>query len=160
MESVFESKFLQVHEGQPELSREINEFFQRYEKDSDSGGTSFLSRAYAESFIFCGPESQQAVKREDFLMALPKMKGFYRSIGLTSTKLLSTQVKMLDDCHAIVKTECQMTFEPKGRDVVVETIFATSILSLQPDMKIVFQLDHQDLMKKVKERGLVSEGKR
>jgi hypothetical protein len=56
----------------------------------------------------------------------------------------------------MVKTYWNLRFEKGQEQPVVDETCATYILSRQEDsLRIVFQLDHQDLMKRVQDLGLL-----
>lgn len=56
----------------------------------------------------------------------------------------------------MVKAHWQMRFEKDQEQVIVDEISATYILYQQEDLlRIVFQLDHQDLIKRGQELGLL-----
>jgi hypothetical protein len=86
---------------------------------------------------------------EDFLKALPKRQGFFKTIGLTASKIQSLEETRLDENYVMVKASWQMRFEKEPEQAIVDEISATYILYQQEDLlRIVFQLDHQDLMKR------------
>lgn len=64
----------------------------------------------------------------------------------------------MDENYVMVKAHWQMRFENKKdpEQAIVDEISATYILYQQEDLlRIVFQLDHQDLMKRGQELGLL-----
>jgi hypothetical protein len=97
----------------------------------------------------------QVVRKEDLLRALPRRQVYFRSVGLTSSRVRSLEEARLDDDYAMVKAHWDLQFEKgPGQSLVVETS-ATYILHRRGDRpRIVFQLDHQDLMKRVQELGM------
>ena len=70
-------------------SNTVRDFFELYEKALSEFDVEALSQKYADSFIFAGVKGEQAVKRDDFLKAIPKRQEFFKTIGLTSTKIHS-----------------------------------------------------------------------
>jgi len=134
---------------------QIRQFFLAYEQGNDSAETSFLAESYAEIFLFGGPAGHQAVRREDFVQVVPKMRAHYRSLGLTSTVLRSVEERPLDSRHAIVSVEWEMRFAPANANRLNETACATYVVRTDPEPRIIFQLDHQDLRQRVEELGLV-----
>src|SRR5215510_9226892 len=93
----------------------VRKFFEDYERSinaSDSeGAPEFIASRYSDPFMFAGPQGAQAVKKEDFLKALPKRQWFFKSIGLTSTTIQSLEEIRLDANHVMVKTSWNMRFE-------------------------------------------------
>ena len=56
----------------------------------------------------------------------------------------------------MVKTDWKLRFEKDAGRSIVDEISATYVLYRQADgLRIVFQLDHQDLLKRVQALGLV-----
>ena len=106
--------------------------------------------------MFAGPQGVQAIKKEDFLKVLPKRKDFFKMVGLTSSKIQRLEETRLDTNYIMVKAYWKMQFEKDPAHPITDEISATYILSQQGDsLRIVFQLDHQDLMKRVQALGLL-----
>jgi hypothetical protein len=105
--------------------------------------------------MFGGPEGVQCVKKEDFLKVLPRRKDFFRSQGLVSSNIDSLEVSALDSKYALIKVIWDMAFERGPGEPVHSHNAASYVLSRTNDrMQIVFQIDHQDLRKRVQELGL------
>jgi hypothetical protein len=137
-------------------SAEVKRFFDDYERSTGQLDPELLTTLYADAFMFGGPQGAQAVKLDDFLKVVPKRQGFFQAVGLTSTKILSLEETDLDDSYIQVKVYWQMRFEKAGQPPTLDENSATYILRRQGSaLRIVFQLDHQDLMKRVEELGLL-----
>jgi hypothetical protein len=114
-----------------------------------------IAAFYADVFMFGDPQGAQPVKKEDFVRVLPRRKDFFQSVGLVSSKIESLETSKLDSKYVLVKAAWQMRFESSTREPVDSQNSTTYILSAVGDsFQIVFQLDHQDLMKKVQDLGL------
>jgi hypothetical protein len=134
----------------------VKNFFEAYERGSNSADPEPLVALYSDSFMFGGPQGAQAVKKEDFRQALPKRAGFFKMVGLAASKLVSLEETQLDDRYIMVKASWRLQFEKDGAQPVVDEIAATYILYQQgSELRIVFQLDHQDLMERVQALGLL-----
>ena len=138
-------------------SEKVIEFFDNYAEALHVLDLEVLGSAYGDTFMFAGPAGVQAVKREDFLKVVPKRQAFFESVGLTSTTLQSLEETPLDDDYVLVDASWNMRFEKElellGLD---ESSAATYILRRNDDsFQIVFQLDHQDLTRRVRELGLL-----
>jgi ketosteroid isomerase-like protein len=134
----------------------VRKFFEDYERDVNASDPELIASRYADSFMFAGPQGAQTIKKEDFLKALPKRQGFFKTVGLTSSKIKSLEETRLDDNYVMVKTHWNMRFEKKPEQPIVVETSATYILCRQESsLRIVFQLDHQDLMKKAQDLGLL-----
>ncbi|MFN8444969.1 MAG: hypothetical protein U0175_29555 [Caldilineaceae bacterium] len=138
------------------VSEAVETFFKAYEQGLASSDLEVIGSSYAESFLFAGPQGAQAVTREGFLKALPRRQGFFETVGLSSSKIQSLQETWLDEHYVSVKVGWVMRFEKDPNHPIENQNSATYILQQQEQgLRIVFQLDHQDLMKKVQELGLL-----
>src|SRR5262245_33505605 len=136
----------------------VRKFFEDYERSinaSDSEGSpELIASRYSDSFMFAGPQGAQAVNKQDFLKALPKRQWFFKSIGLTSTTIQSLEETRLDDNYVMVKTSWNMRFE-KEAGIVAEARATYILRQEESSLRIVFQLDHQDLMRTAQDLGLL-----
>jgi len=95
------------------------------------------------------------VKKEDFLKVLPRRKEFFRSRGLVSSNIDCFEGSPLDSKYMLVKVTWNMRFERGASEPRYSQNAATYILSRTDDrFQIVFQIDHQDLGKRLQELGL------
>ncbi|MEZ4862847.1 MAG: hypothetical protein R3C14_16135 [Caldilineaceae bacterium] len=139
-----------------QVSDRVSKFFAEYEQNISTAEPERVAAQYGDSFMFAGPQGVQVVKKEDFLKALPKREGFFKAVGLTASTIQSLAETRLDDSYMLVKVTWLMRFEKEEAQPIVAENSATYILQQQEDlMQIVFQLDHQDLMKRVQELGLL-----
>jgi hypothetical protein len=138
-----------------ELHAAVKDFFDGYETANAEFDVERIAALYADVFMFGDPRSTQSIKKEDFVRVLPRRKEFFKSVGLVSSKLDSLEVSQLDSKYVLVKAVWRMRFESSTREPVDSQNSATYILSAVSDsFQIVFQVDHQDLMKKVQDLGL------
>jgi len=138
-----------------EASPSITEFFDTYAQATGSPDLVFLGSAYADTFMFAGPGGVQAVRRDDFLKVVPKRSAFFRATGLVASEVRKLDEITLDEKHAMVQVYWSMRFEmDASRPIVIEAV-ATYVLRREGHWQIVFQLDHQDLTKRVQELGLL-----
>jgi hypothetical protein len=134
----------------------VRKVFEDYERGIATPDPELLSSLYNESFVFAGPQGVQVVAREDLLRALPRRQGFFKAVGLTSSRVRSLDVTCLDENYLMVKAWWEMRFEKGPGQPIVDETSATYILNRRGDLlRIVFQLDHQDLMKRVQDLGLL-----
>ena len=140
-----------------QASDNVRTFFEDYEKGSNISDPELTASQYGDEFMFAGPQGAQAVKKEDFLEALPKREGFFKAAGLTASRIRSLEETRLDDTYVMVKVYWNMRFEKNPGQPVDVDISATYILYQQGSLlQIVIQIDHQDFMKKVQDLGLLS----
>jgi hypothetical protein len=139
-----------------QASNIVREFFESFEKASNALDLEILGSQYGDSFMFASPQGAQSIKKDDFLRVLPKRKGFFKNIGLISSKITELEETRLDKNYVMVKAYWNMKFEKNLGQSIVDEISATYILFQQENiLQIVFQFDHQDLTKRVQELGLL-----
>ena len=139
-----------------EASGPVRAFFEAYASATDSTDPAFFTTAYGDTFMFAGPATVQAVKRDDFLKVVPKRRAFFAALGLTASDVRGLEETRLDERHLLVKAHWTFRFEKDPARPIIEEGAATYILRRQDDrLQIVFQLDHQDLTKRVQELGLL-----
>jgi hypothetical protein len=142
--------------GMAEAGSAVKEFFEAYVRATDSADSAFLRSAYGETFMFASPGAVQAVKRDDFLKVVPKRRAFFAAAGLAASDVRGLEETLLDEHHLLVKARWTFRFERDPARPIIEEGAATYILRRQDDrLQIVFQLDHQDLTKRVQELGLL-----
>lgn len=141
-----------------QVSDRVKKFFADYERSMTSSHPEVFETQYGEAFMFAGPQGAQAIKKDDFLTTLPKRAGFFKAVGLTSSKLKALEETQLDNHYVMVKAYWEMRYEQVAGQPIINEISATYLLYQQADeLRIVFQLDHQDLLKRLKELGLLPE---
>jgi len=135
-----------------DLNGQVKEFFAEYEKANAEFDATKIASLYTDVFMFAGPQGAQAVKKEDFVKVLPKRKEFFKSAGLVSSKVEAIEASALDARYTCAKVKWRMRFERAGAQAAENENSATYILSSAGDsFQIVFQLDHQDLAKRIPE---------
>jgi hypothetical protein len=130
----------------------VEEFFRRYEQANKDFDVHLIAALYADTFMFGNPQGVQAIKKEDFVKVLPRRKDFMKAAGLLSSRVESVESSALDSKYTLVKTAWTMSLRVNDKDEVTRKTLATYLLSAIGDsFEIVFQLDHQDLMKIVED---------
>jgi hypothetical protein len=71
-----------------------------------------------------------------------------------SSSIDSLEASTLDSKYTLVKVVWNMRFDRSASEPVYSQNAASYILSGANDLQIVFQIDHQDLTKRVQELGL------
>jgi ketosteroid isomerase-like protein len=138
------------------VSHSVTKFFEDYERNRETSDPEAIGQQYAETFMFAGPQGVQIVKKDDFLKALPQRQGFFKAVGLTLSKIKTLEETRLDEHYLLVRADWVMQFDKNAGQLITEEISATYVLSQQEDrLKIVLQLDHQDLVKRVQTLGLL-----
>ncbi len=139
-----------------QVSDMVRKFFEDYERGNTALDLELLASRNSDSFMFASPHSVQSVKQEDFLKVLPKRQGFFKTIGLASSKIRSLEETRLDDNYVMFKAHWTMRFEKDAEQPIADETSATYILHQQESsLRIVFQLDHQDLTQRIQALGLL-----
>ena len=134
---------------------EVKSFFTGYETANAIFDVEQIAACYADVFMFGGPEGVQCVKKADFLKILPRRKEFFRSQGLVSSSIDSLEASALDSKYTLVKVIWNMRFDRGASEPVYSQNAASYILSRTDGRsQIVFQIDHQDLGRRVQELRL------
>ena len=133
---------------------EVKSFFSGYETANAIFDVEQIAACYAGVFMFGGPDGVQCVKKEDFLKVLPRRKEFFRSQGLVSSTIDSLEATALDAKYTMVKVIWNMRFEGGAGGPKFSQNAASYVLSrTDHGFEIIFQIDHQDLRKRVQELG-------
>ena len=133
------------------MDQRIREFFLQYEKANSSSDVSAIGGLYADTFMFGGPNGVQAVKKEDFLKVIPRMKVHFSSIGLSATQLQTVEAKPLDSKYLLATVVWRMTLRSASGSKHVDASATYVLVQGQGDaFSIVFQIDHQDLASVIK----------
>jgi hypothetical protein len=137
------------------MNQTAEAFFKQYEKAISESDVSAIAAQYADAFMFGGPQGVQSIKKDDFLKVVPRRREYFASIGLLQSKVTSIDETSLDSRYLLARTVWRMTFERSAGLQSEIAASATYILERAGEkFVIVFQIDHQDLIAKVKELGL------
>lgn len=130
----------------------VKQFFDEYERANAAADLTAIGTLYADTFMFAGINGVKAVRREDFLKVVPRMKAHFASMGLSKTELQTLEAGTIDAKYLIAKAGWKMTvLDSKGDGKQVDN-YATYILERKEDgtLSVVFQIDHQDLATVIK----------
>jgi hypothetical protein len=140
----------------------LEEFFTRYENRFNevlSGGqpdVEDIAGDFAEYFIEASPVGIiSGANDKKFREMIPEGWGFYKKIGVQAMNILSKDITMLDEMHAVVKIQWKSLFirkdESKG-DIVFEVFY---MVQLRKDGPKIFAYVTGDEQKALKEEGLI-----
>ena len=147
------SDLMPGHKREEQMDQRVKEFFLQYERANSSSDVSGISGLYADTFMFGGPNGVQAVKKEDFLKAIPKMKTHFSSMGLSETQLQAVEANPLDSKYLLAKVVWRVSFRNSSRSKHVDTSATYVLVQGNGDeLSIAFQIDHQDLASVIKEQ--------
>ncbi len=138
-----------------QASREVQLFFQDFEKAANTLDTDIMNRQYSDSFLFGDPNKTQTIEKEKFLEFLPQRKGFFDKLGRLSSKILELEQDVVSGEYLLVKSKWLMTYQKGGEEIKDENFASYLVFKSATGMKIVAQIDHQDLMEKVQDLGLL-----
>src|SRR5687768_764750 len=103
-------------------NQEVEKFFSRYESrfnDALKGAKPNIDEtvdAFASEFIEASPTGIIAGKNDaKFRDAIAQGWSFYKEIGISAMKIISVQVTLLDDLHAIAKVRWNSSFLRKDK---------------------------------------------
>lgn len=77
------------------MDQVVRSFFEQYERANSASDLLLIGSLYADTFMFGGPNGVQAIKKEDFLRVVPRMKAHFMSMGLSETRLHSVDASDL-----------------------------------------------------------------
>jgi ketosteroid isomerase-like protein len=139
------------HKSELDMDQRVKAFFLRYEKANSSSDVSAIGGLYADTFMFGGPNGVQAIKKEDFLKVVPKMKVHFSSMGLSETQLQTVETNPLDSKYLLAKVVWRIKFRNSFGSKHVDASATYVLAHEQGDaLSIVFQIDHQDLASVIK----------
>ena len=124
----------------------VKSFFLRVEEAIAVNNPEGIGALYAEAFLFAGPSGVRAGKKEEFLAVLPRRGDYFKSMGLTESRLGTVTAQTLDSRYVQAKVQWNMTLTSASGSRYLE-IHATYILIREDGeaLSIVCQIDHQDL---------------
>ena len=141
---------------QPIEINPIEQFFRKFERNTNLGNLDALVSQFADVFMAAGPDGASAVRASDFALALPKRQKLFDELGRQSTTLDSISQTKLDPRYTLVETEWRMVFVSAERlrnEVLASSAFI--VASEGEEMKIVFYLAHRDIMAILRDRGIL-----
>jgi hypothetical protein len=128
----------------------VREFFARYEKANAEFDVAEIASLYADVFLFGGVQGVQSIKKEDFVKVLPRRKDFFKSAGLTSSKVERIETSELDSNYILTKVVWKMQIDRIDKaPAEIETSATYLLWNASNSLQIVFQVDHQDLAKRI-----------
>jgi hypothetical protein len=140
-----------------QVSAVVKTFFEAFERQSNTF-ESDLAFQFSDPFMSADPNGGiQIVKTNDFLAGISKRQAFFQSLGFQFVKIVVLDETCLDDHYRMAKVHVQMRFEKNPGHPIDLTDDATYVLFIKDEVpKIVFYLTHENLLKVLQERGLLS----
>jgi hypothetical protein len=148
-----------------ETKNRIRHFFTEYERrfnDALSGGETDVEATaadFAECFTEANPKGVMCWKNDaKYRKQIPKGNAFYRSIGTQSMKIVSNEITIFDDFHAMAKIHWTSdSIRKKDQELVVIEFDVIYMLQTKGDRVKIFAFITGDAEKAFQENGLLSE---
>ncbi|NYF50217.1 hypothetical protein [Tunturiibacter gelidoferens] len=136
------------------IDKEVEDFLKRFQINANVGSAEEIVEQFADVFMSADPSGARAVPSSKLLMAIPLRKKLFEGVGGGATALVSVEQTMLDNRYVLLKTEWQMKLDRGSGPGDGLTLRSTFVLYRSDDgLKIVFYLNHEDLMSLLRERG-------
>lgn len=142
---------------------QINQFFKLYEKRfndslrSEEADVDGVVNAFAGYFVEASPAGILGSQNDrKFRKAIPKGYEFYKRIGILSMVIVSKEMTLLDDLHAIVKVHWRSTYQLKDKAPGTIEFDVHYLLQLQQDQPKIFAYITGDEQQALKDHGLIS----
>ena len=138
------------------MSESIESFFKDFEKNTNQDDVERLTSQYADPFMAADATGARLVHAADLRAMIPKRKQLFKSIGHRSTTLVSLHETKLDDRYVMVKTQWRWQFDRGTAGSEEVTLPSTFIVHTSGEaLKIVFYLNHENIMTVLRDRGLL-----
>ena len=134
----------------------MKEFFEGFESNGNALDMDLIASQYGDTFMFADPNGTRVIEKQKFLAALPSRQAFFKTLGHTSTRILSLDETRLDDQYVMVRAHLLMHFEPAAAQPLDAKLDSTFIFFIKEDApRIVMHLEHEDLQQAMQARGLL-----
>lgn len=143
--------------------KQIEEFFSDYEKHFNDAMTGEgnvdqnISNAFAECFVESSPAGIMCGKNDEgFAAKINDGFEFYKSIGSKAMNIISKEVTLLDDVHAMAKIYWRYSYEKdeKKGSIDFNAFYLVNTVNEEPR---IFAYIAGDEQKALKSSGLVQE---
>lgn len=140
--------------------KNIEEFFSAYESlfnkslTSEDFSTDEVAEFFEDCFIESRPEGVACGKNDDqFAEKIKSNFDFYRGIGSSSMNIVSKDVTLIDDLHALVKVYWRYTYVKDEREGTID--FTNYYFVATRDQIKIFGYIVGDEQKALAEKGLL-----
>ena len=137
-------------------SAAVREFFERYERSRNTFDLEVIDSQYPDAFMMAGPDGARVAEKQAALAGLPKGQALFKSVGHTSTTLVSLDETRLDECYAMARARFVWRFDKAPAPPIDVDVDSTFILYIRDGVaKIVFQHEHEDFLQALRARGVL-----
>jgi hypothetical protein len=135
----------------------IEEFFVRYEEGANSFDPDLMSSLYTAEFMAGDPNGVSCGRNDQTLRdAFLRRKEFFQQIGFKRAKVLSVEVKPLDEKYTMAKVHWHMTFEKQlGHPLDFKFFITYFLYDSGTGPKAAFWISHDDEQRVMREAGLI-----
>jgi hypothetical protein len=135
----------------------VREFFERYERSRNTFDLDVIDSQYPDAFMMAGPDGARVAEKQAALAGLPKGQALFKSVGHTSTTLVSLEETRLDEYYAMAHARFVWRFEKAPAPPNDADVDSTFILYIRDGVaKIVFQHEHEDFLQALRARGVLA----
>ena len=128
----------------------VTTFFKAYERAIQTEDPDQFGRLYHESFLFGGVQGTRTLQLVEFLRFLPQRAEFAKKLGLTSTRLMTVEALAMDEKYILAKVAWKFKVQRMLGTSEIMTEASYILMKWNEDFRIVVQLDHHDLMERLK----------
>ena len=144
--------------------KSIEDFFTDYEKhfndamsEKDSDVASQIQKSFADCFIESSPAGLNCGKNDDeFLKKVKQGFDFYKRIGSTGMNIVSKDITLLDDFHAMAKVYWRYSYLKDNKPGNIDFHIIYFVTTLNNEIRI-FAYIAGDEQKALREKGLIRE---
>jgi hypothetical protein len=134
----------------------VRQFFDTYARSRTAFDIDAIALQYADAFMFAGPDGARVVDKPSVLAAAPKGQEWLKSLGHTSTDVLTLDESGLDRHYVLVHARFAWRFQKTSaepRDVKVDSTFILYMDQGAP--QIVFQHEPVDFQQALRASGVL-----
>lgn len=135
-------------------TEKLDKLFQEYENAFSHLDFRKIAQFYSDSFISAGPKGAISQNKQDFLKKAEEAAGFYRSVGMTSAKMLSKKEIPISDDYTVVTTHWAATFK-KTADKSIEFDVSYLVHLTNDEPEILMSIAHEDELEAMKRLELI-----
>src|SRR5262245_42420163 len=122
-----------------EATPALREFFEQYARSRSAMDTDGIVSQYADRVMLAAPDGVRVAERRERLEGFPKVLGFLKTMGHTSTSLASFSEASVDEHYAMVRAQLVWRFENSAAPPIDVTVDSAFVLYLKDGVpRIVF----------------------
>lgn len=136
----------------------VARFFHRYAQKTCEDDIPWLVSQFTDPFVSADPHGTRSVRVDDFAAALPKRKMLFDRLGCQPAVLVSLQETQLDARYVLAKTAWRFDFARADSEETKQVVANSTFLvdTGGEEFKIVMYMAHQDIMKVLRDRGILT----